>query len=120
MGFEETRQRLAELRLVVQHGNERSGLIHGAEDDTNLEGWVCHLGYTRRGGSLGTQEEWNREWGKSGPLSLAESQPFGGTNEVGEGDDPHLLHHAGAMHFDGVLAGAEVSGNLFVQLAGDD
>ena len=47
-------------------------------------------------------------------------QSFRGTHQVGQRMNSHLFHDPAAVHFDGLLAGTKVAGDLLVQLAGDD
>ena len=46
-------------------------------------------------------------------------QSFGQTEEFSHGMHLHFLHHAGAMDLDGLFHGAEIVGDLLVQLSGD-
>ena len=58
--------------------------------------------------------------GRGPCLGGADPCALGEMNEFGHGLHLHFFHDAGAMDFDGFLDGAEVSGGLLVELAGDD
>ena len=53
-------------------------------------------------------------------MLFTEAEPLGRAHEIGERFDSHLLHDVSAVQFDVLLPGAEVAGDLFVELAGDD
>ena len=47
-------------------------------------------------------------------------QLVGDLHQLGDRRDPHLLHHVRTVRLDRALGGAEIGGNLLVELAGDD
>src|SRR5262249_53949729 len=49
----------------------------------------------------------------------ADVDPFGKPHEVLNGTNSELVHHPGAMHFDGLFDRAKLCGNLLVEPAGD-